>query len=196
MTDPDSSPPPLATVIAPEVAKSSGWYIALGVLLIIVGIAMVANPLFTGLTVSTMVAFLFIVAGGMYLINAWMARSGGGFLARLLLGVLTGGVGIYVAMNPDRGLVALTVVLGVVIGVVGVLRILLARALVGVPGVGGLYFSGLVSILLALLIIAKLPSASEVVIGILLGIDMLSAGITTIMVATRARAAAKTVAGS
>jgi len=99
-------------------------------------------------------------------------------------------------MNPDRGLVALTVVLAIVIGVAGGLKIMFARALTGVPGVGGLLFSGIVSLVLALLIFAKLPSASEVVIGVLIGIDLLVAGVTLTMIAMQVRSVSKTVAGA
>jgi len=55
-------------------------------------------------------------------------------------------------------------------------------------------FAGIVSIVLAVMIFANLPSASGVVIGVLLGIDLLMTGLTMSMVAIKVRAVSNTVA--
>ncbi len=185
MTNPDPGSRPIVSALAAEVSKGSIWYILLGVALTIGGIVLIANPLVGGLALTMLVAIVLIIDGGAYLINALMARSGGGFLFRVLLGLLTIGVGLWVFMNPDRGLAALTVILAIAIGIAGVLKIMVARSLTGVPGVGGLMFAGIVSIVLAVLIFAKLPSASGVVIGVLIGIDLLLTGLTVTMVALK-----------
>ena len=193
MTNPEGGIPSMASALAGEISKGSIWYVVLGVVLALTGIVLIANPLLGGMALTMLVASLFIVNGGMYLVNAFMARSGGGFLFRVLLGVLTIGVGVWIYTNPDKGLATLTVILAIVIGIAGVLKIMFARALTGVPGVGGLLFSGIVSLVLAVLIFAKLPSASEVVIGVIIGIDMLMSGITMTMIAMKVRSVSNTL---
>jgi len=187
MNDFRSSARPMAQALAAEIKNSYGWYVALGVALIMAGIAMIAYPLYSGMALTTVVGVLFVVAGIMYVVNAFMARSGGGFLFRVLLAVLTAGAGVWILMNPSGGLTALTVILGVVLVLCGILKILLGRALTGIPGVGMILFSGIASIVLGILIMAKLPSSSEVAVGVLLGIDFIGSGMSLVWIAMRAK---------
>ena len=177
----------IAQSLAAKIKSSYGWYVALGVALIVAGIAGIVYPAYAGLALTTLVGVLFLVAGGMYLVNAFMARSAGGFIFRLLLAVLNVGAGVLLLMKPFEGLTALTVVLGVVLLLGGILKILLSRALTGIPGVGMLLFSGIVSIVLAILIWAKLPTSSELAIGVLIGIDFIISGMSLVLIAMRAK---------
>lgn len=179
--------PDLAREIQGEINKASGWYRALGAVLLLGGVAGILYPTYAGLGVTILVGWLLIIGGAMYLFNSLLARSGGGFLLRLLLSALYIVAGVYMLMNPFRGLAALTLFLGAVIIANGVLKLLFARALKGVPGVGMVMLSGLLSILLAILIWAKWPASSEVAIGVIVGIDLLFSGWSVIGLAIRAR---------
>ncbi len=183
----------VAQALAAEIKSSYGWYVALGVVLIVAGIAAIAYPAYAGLALTTLVGVLFLAAGGMYLINAFMARSAGGFVFRLLLSVLNLGAGVLLLMKPFEGLTALTVVLGIVLFLGGILKILFSRALTGIPGVGMILVSGIASIVLAILIWAKLPTSSELAIGILIGIDFIISGLSLVSIAMRAKAFAGTL---
>jgi uncharacterized membrane protein HdeD (DUF308 family) len=173
--------------LAAEIKSSYGWYVALGVVLIVAGIAAIAYPAYAGLALTTLVGVLFLVVGGMYLFNAFMARSAGGFVFRLLLAVLSVGAGALLLMKPFEGMTGLTVVLGIVLFLAGILKILLSRALTGIPGVGMILFSGIASMVLAILIWAKLPASSELAIGVLVGIDFIISGVSLVSVAMRAK---------
>jgi uncharacterized membrane protein HdeD (DUF308 family) len=170
-----------------ELKRASGWYIALGVVLILGGVFAVLRPLAAGYALTVVVGWLLIIGGGMFLINSFMARGAGGFFWRLLLSALYVVAGIIVLMNPFEGLGALTIILALVIGAGGVFRLLLASALKGVPGVGLLIFSGLVAIALAILILAKWPESSQVVLGVVVGIDFIFNGMSILGVALNAR---------
>jgi len=50
-----------------------------------------------------------------------------------------------------------------------------------------LLFSGIVSIVLAILIWAKLPTSSELAIGVLIGIDFIISGMSLVLIAMRAK---------
>lgn len=170
-----------------ELKRASGWYIALGVVLILGGTFAVLRPLAAGYTLTLVVGWLLIFGGGMFVINAFMARGAGGFFWRLLLAALYGIAGIVILMNPFEGLGALTIVLALVIGSGGVMRLFLASALKGIPGVGLLIFSGLVAIALAILILAKWPDSSQVVLGVVVGIDFIFNGMSILGMALDAR---------
>ena len=184
----------IAHTLAIEINKTSKWYIALGVLLIIAGGAMIVYPLYSGVAVTTVVGSALVITGALYLLNSFMARSGGGFLFRLLLAAVNIIAGVWMLTQPMEGLTALTVFLGIALALSGIFRILFARALTGVPGVGMVIFSGLVSIGLAVLILAKLPVASEVAVGVLVGIDFISSGSSLTLLAVRAKKFAGAVA--
>jgi uncharacterized membrane protein HdeD (DUF308 family) len=170
-----------------ELKRASGWYIALGVGLILGGMFAVLRPLAVGYALTVVVGWLLLIGGGMFLINSFMARGAGGFFWRLLLSALYVVAGIIVLMNPFEGLGALTIILALVIGAGGVFRLFLASALKGVPGVGLLIFSGLVAIALAILILAKWPESSQVVLGVVVGIDFIFNGMSILGMALNAR---------
>jgi len=179
-----------------EVKKASGWYIALGVVMLIGGIAAVAKPLHAGVTVTFIVGWVLIINGVMTGVNALMARGAGGFLWRVLMAVIYVAGGLYVLRNPIEGLAALTLVLGVVLVFGGIMKLMTAAALTGVPGVGLLMAAGIVSIIVGILIWAKLPEASEVVVGTLIGLAFIMNGISIIVFGTGARKMGGTVAGT
>ena len=193
MTDAQNNLGAMAQSIAGEVKKASGWYIALGIGLILAGVVMIARPLYAGLALTTLLGMLFIFAGGMYLLNTFMAMSAGGVLFRILLGLINIGAGAWLLARPDQGLQALTVILGVALVLGGISKFMLARAMTGIPGAGGILISGVLSILLAVLIFMRLPSSSEVIIGVFIGVDFIMSGWSLTMIAVRARAISSAV---
>ena len=193
MTDGQSGLGAMAQSIAGKVKKASGWYIALGVGLILAGIVMIGRPLYAGVALTTLLGMLFIFAGVLYLLNTFMAMSAGGALFRILLGLINIGAGAWLLTRPIQGLQALTVFLGVALVLGGISKLMLARAMTGIPGTGGVLISGVMSILLAVLIFMRFPSSSEVVIGVFIGIDFIMSGWSLTMIAIRARAISSAV---
>ena len=174
-----------------EIKRASGWYIALGVVLVIGGLFAVLRPLAAGFVVTAVVGWLLIISGFMYLLNSFLARGAGGFFWRLLLSLLYVVAGILLLMNPFEGLGALTIILALVIGAGGVFHLLLASALKGIPGNGLLIFAGLISIILAILILAKWPASSQVALGVIVGVHLFLDGFAIIGVALDARQLAR-----
>ena len=193
MTDGQKGLGAVAQSIAGKVKKASGWYIALGVGLILAGIVMIGRPLYAGVALTTLLGMLFIFAGVLYLLNTFMAMSAGGALFRILLGLINIGAGAWLLTRPIQGLQALTVILGVALVLGGISKLMLARAMTGIPGTGGVLISGVMSILLAVLIFMRFPSSSEVVIGVFIGIDFIMSGWSLTMIAIRARAISSAV---
>ena len=193
MTDRQNGLGAMAQSIAGKVKKASGWYIALGIGLILAGIVMIGRPLYAGVALTTLLGMLFIFAGVLYLLNTFMAMSAGGALFRILLGLINIGAGAWLLTRPIQGLQALTVFLGVALVLGGISKLMLARAMTGIPGTGGVLISGVMSILLAVLIFMRFPSSSEVVIGVFIGIDFIMSGWSLTMIAIRARAISSAV---
>lgn len=191
MNDYSDTAESMVSEIQGAIKRASWWYIALAAVLIVGGVYAVLRPLAAGYVLTLVVGWLLIIGGGMFLLNSFMARGAGGFLWRLLLSIIYVVAGIVMLMNPFEGLAAITIVLALVIGVGGIMRLLLAHAMKGVPGVGLLIFSGLVGIALAILILAKWPESSAVALGVIVGIDFVFSGVSILGVALDARQLAR-----
>ena len=98
-----------------EISHHRGWFIFLGLLLIVAGAAAIAFPLLGTLAVAVWAAIAFAIAGVAQTVHAFAARSWGGFLLDLLIGLLYLAAGVMLWLNPLGGAVTLTVILAVVL---------------------------------------------------------------------------------
>ena len=108
--------------------KPSAILILVGVLLLVGGVFAFANPLAASLAVTTLVGIAFLAAG---VLQAWAAFQGeaamllGGRVWNglwALLGILAG---VWLLANPLEGVVSLTLLLGIVFLLTGIMRIML-----------------------------------------------------------------------
>lgn len=162
-----------------EVREHRGWFIGLGVLLIVLGaVAMIAAFAATLVTVLFF-GILLLIAGGVQILHAVSSRRWRGFLVHLLGGILYVGIGALIVADPIGGAIGLTFLLAAFFVVGGILKLLL-----GVQAESGWFaFSGAVDLLLGVLIWMGWPEIGTWVIGLFLGIEMLFAGISLLLVA-------------
>ncbi len=162
---------------------SSGWIVALGVLLVLTGIGAVAFPLIISLSVEILVGSACLVAGVFTIIHAFSAKEWGGFFWELLIGGLYAFAGVVFLINPFGGVIALTFALGCMFFAEGIMRTILAFRVKPAENWGWVFASGCMSILIGILIIAGLANgASLAFIGLLVGINFIFAGMSFIMI--------------
>ena len=94
----------------------------------------------------------------------------------LLLGALYVFAGFVCLQNPFEAATLLTLMLGIALIVGGLLRIFLATQMKQGTPWGWVVFSGIISVLLGVMIVAKWPVSSFYVLGIFLGIDLIFIG--------------------
>jgi uncharacterized membrane protein HdeD (DUF308 family) len=162
--------------------KIWGWII------LIAGILAIVSPLVSGLAVALMVAVLLIIAGVTRIAHAF---QGGGFLTGLS-GVLAAVAGIVMIGRPLLGLASLTVVLIAYFLAMGISEITAAFRIRPAQGWGFLLFSGIVSVVLAVLIWNQWPLSGAWAIGVLVGIQLFSSGMTMIAIGSVIKDAAST----
>src|SRR2546427_10029619 len=117
-----------------QVVQHRGWFIFLSLLLIVAGAAAIAFPVLSTFAVELWAAIAFVIAGVAQTVHAFAARSWGGFLLGLLVGLLYLATGVVLWLNPIGGMVALTVFLAAVLVVDGVFRSVLAFQIRPRPG--------------------------------------------------------------
>lgn len=155
----------------------SGWFIALGILLVLTGMIAVAFPFVATLSVEIFVGSIVLAAGLFTVVHAFAENEWGGFFWQLAIGILYATGGICFLALPLSGAIALTLVLGAMFMVEGIARVVMAFQSRPERAWGWILASGGVSILLGVLILAGIANgASLAFIGLLVGVNFICAG--------------------
>lgn len=156
-----------------------GGFVALGVLLIVVGAAAVLFPFIAAVSFNLVVGTALLAGGILTLAQAARLRRWRGFAAQVVLGLLYAGAGIIFIANPAAGLFALVVLLATFFAADGAARIMLSLKLR--PRRGWLLFfvSGVLSAVLGAIVLISLPSGLPVVLlGVAVGLNLIFAGLS------------------
>jgi len=148
----------------------------LGVVLIILGMLAMMAPGITGLSVAMVVGVLVLIGGIGRIIWAFHAHSLGKGIARFALGGLTLLCGIVLVNHPIFTVDVLTILLAMYFVVDGIFEIFAGFRVGTASGGGWLFFGGIISILLGLIIWTQFPLSGAWAIGILLGIKLVMTG--------------------
>ena len=133
-------------------SRNWGWLLALGILMIILGVFAIGAPAVATIAVQIMLGWLLVIGGIAEGIHAFMAQGWRGFLLELLSAILYLAVGVLLLVNPVAGALALTVVLAVFLIVEGIFKVIMALRVRDHRGWGWLLASGILSLILGLLI--------------------------------------------
>lgn len=155
-----------------------------GIVLIVGGILALLAPFAVSIAITVIVGISFLVGG---LFNAWAALSfSEGRFANGVFAVLGLFLGISFLVNPLGGLISLTVLVGLLFLLSGLVRLWLAWARRDEPAFWLLLVSGAVSVLLGGIILSDVGGATAF-LGILLGIELLFAGIGLVTLSRMSR---------
>ena len=160
--------------------NSTGWSVALGILLILFGCLFIAAPLFGGVAASLFFGWLILLGAIAHFTYAWVQRGVGGVVWQTLIGCVYLFASVWIFWHPVGGVVALTLILAAYIAAEGVLELVLFATTRGLPGRTWFLLDGIISLVLAALISAGWPSSSFWAIGTLVGISFLMSGIARI----------------
>ena len=175
--------------------KTSGWGIAIAVLMSVLGILAIAWPYMAAIAVTRLVGWLLIFGGITHIVAAFQTRGAGAVLWEILVGLVYLVGGGYILFHPLLGVATLTLFLAAVFLAEGVFDIISFFSIRGQKGAGWMLFDGLVTILLAGLIWVHWPSSSVWAIGTIVGISLLISGIKWLMISMATRKALNVVAG-
>ena len=179
------------------IAEKWGWFLALGIVLIIAGLAAIAFPLLGTIAVKIMLGWLFLIGG----VRDDHARLPGPRLAGLPLGaawsdILYAVAGAYLAFFPLTGLLTLAILLAVMFIAEGVFEVIQAFRVRPHEGWGFLLLSGLAALAVGVLIALSLPSSAEWALGLLAGINLLFSGWSYVFLALAGRRAHEAAAAT
>jgi uncharacterized membrane protein HdeD (DUF308 family) len=164
-----------------------GWLLILGIFMILLGLIAIGTPWVGALAIDFLVGWLLVVGGLAHLIDSVQSRKWSGFFLELLTGALYLVIGIVLLMHPLRGILTLTMLLGIFFMIEGVFKIVLAIELRKIWSWGWMLMNGILALILGGLIWNQWPSSSAWAIGLLVGIDLLFGGWTMIILSLAAR---------
>ncbi len=158
------------------VAERRAWFLVLGVVLLLLGVAAVVFPILMTVAVKTLLGWLFMIGGLVQVLHAFSTQKWSGFAFDVLLGALYLAAGAYLAFVPMAGVVTLTLFLALMFIVQGVLEAIMALRIRPTKGWVWIMVSGLVALAVGVLIFVQLPSSAAWAIGLLAGINLISSG--------------------
>jgi len=177
----------MTNAITSDIHKATTWSIVLSVLMIAAGVLAIFSPAIAGVAVTVFFGWLLIFSGILHLAYAWQAGRPAAVVWEVLLGILYGGIGVYLLAQPGAGLATLTLELVFYLVCEGVVEFVLSFQLRPLPGSGWLLFDGIVTLLLAAMIGSAWPISSVWAIGTLVGVSMFFSGITRLMLSAAVR---------
>jgi len=162
------------------------WFLALGILLLVLGLIALGSSLLATLVSVVLFGWVLVFSGIVHIVHAFRVHDWGGFLLGLLVGVLDLVVGGLLVMRPAAAALTLTLVLAAFF-IVGGLYQIIAALLLQLPQWWWALISGLISLLLGVLLWAEWPVSALWFIGFCVGIALIFRGWTWVMVALTAR---------
>lgn len=172
------------------IKRYSLLYLVQGVLLVAGGILAVVYPVVSSVAVVVLLGWLLIVSGLVQGISLLGARQVPYFwlqLISVILGVL---IGILFLRDPAQGLLTITLLVIVFFMIEGMSKIVFALTIRPFPNWGWVLASGGVGIVLSLILWASLPVTAIWLIGLLLGIELISVGAAITYLAWQVRRSA------
>ena len=174
-----------------QLKKASGWGMVWGILTLILGFMAIGSPLASGIAMTLVIGVTLLGAGISMLIFAFQAPSLGKVLLKLLFAGLTVLVGITVLAQPGVALVNLTLILGAFFIADGFFGFIVAWNVKPETGWGWLTVNALVTVALGIMILKGWPESSLIVLGVLVGIRLVFAGVTMLTLGTAGRQLAR-----
>jgi uncharacterized membrane protein HdeD (DUF308 family) len=162
-----------------EIRNSWGWFLGLGILLMLLGAVCIIGDVTATFATVLFFGWLLLISGIVALVQAFSTRNWSGFFLHLLSALFRGFTGYLLVRYPLAGAASLTLILASFFVVTGIFRAIGAGAL-KFPRWGWAVFSGIVSIVLGIVLLAQMPVSSIWFIGFAIGVDLIFDGASLI----------------
>ena len=153
-----------------------------GILVALLGLLAVISPFVTGIAITFVLGAVLLVGAVGHLVAAFSGRGWTGFAFQVILAVLYAVAGISLLTEPIVGLVTLTLLLVAYLLVEGVVEVVQGFRVRPARGWGWLVGSGAISVVLAVLLFAGFPATAAWALGLLVGLGLITTGISMVMV--------------
>jgi uncharacterized membrane protein HdeD (DUF308 family) len=174
-------------------AVRAHWVLFLiqGLVMVVLGLAAVAEPMLATLAVAIFAGWLFLIGGIVGLAGVFTAWKTPGIVWTLIRAVMAIIAGALLLGRPLAGILTLTLILAAFFAAQGITQIIVAiqhRTMLPTSWVWVL-LSGIIDLVLAAIIISGWPGTAEWVLGLLVGINLFMSGLALVMTSVACRSA-------
>jgi uncharacterized membrane protein HdeD (DUF308 family) len=169
-----------------EISNKWGWFLGIGILMIILGSIGLGATFAVTLTTVTFFGILIFIGGIGQLIDAFK-HKGLSLAGKLLIALLYVAVGYVMFANPLLASSALTLFIAWSLIVIGILRILIAISNYGMPGWLWVLIGGIAAVVLGVMILNNWPVSGLWVIGMFVAIELILNGWAMVMTGLAAK---------
>ena len=158
------------------IKRHSLWYLVQGCLMIVAGILALVHPVFSSVAVAFLLGWLLIISGVIQGVSIIGARSVPHFWLQLLSVVLAVLIGLLILRDPAQGLLTLTILLIVFCMVEGFSKVIFSLTIRPFPNWGWVLASGIIGVLGSVYLWNSLPATETWLLGLVLGLVLISEG--------------------
>ncbi len=167
-------------VLRPPLGEKWGWFVALGVALIMGGGIAFGNVMAATVASVYYVGMIMLLGGILHLMQAFRVKKWESVFYWILSGACYTVAGVFAFLNPMLASAALTLLMAVALIVAGALRIWTGFRLRPLEGWGWIALAGVVTLIAGLIIAAGWPVNSLWILGLFLAIDLVMQGLALI----------------
>lgn len=170
----------------PSIKENWTWFLSLGILLILLGTGIIGSSYYA--TIFSMILFgLFLmVSGAVQIFHAFLARKWSGLFLSLFLGLLYIITGFLCLAKPATAAISITLWIAAFLLIAGLFRMIVSLIL-RFNEWSWVFFNGVITFILGLMIYSDWPLSGLWVIGLFIGIDLILAGWSWVILALSAR---------
>ncbi|MEJ2517429.1 MAG: HdeD family acid-resistance protein [Methyloceanibacter sp.] len=172
----DAAAAALREAMRETVKRYSLWYLIQGVLLVVAGVLAIISPIIASVAIVFLLGWVLIISGVLQAVGLVGASNVPHFWLQLISAVLAILIGVLLLRSPDSGLLVMTMLLIVYFMVEGIAKVIFALTIRPFPNWGWVLASGVVGILLAFILWANMPLTASWVLGLMLGVLLVSEG--------------------
>lgn len=166
--------------LRPPLTEKWGWFVALGVALIMSGGIAFGNVMAATVASVYTLGMIMLVSGVLHLMQAFRVKKWESVFYWMLSGSCYTVAGVFAFLNPMLASAALMMMMAVALIIAGTFRILTALTLRPLAGWGWIALGGVVTLLAGVVIAAGWPVNSLWMIGLFLAVDLVMQGLALV----------------
>lgn len=171
-----------------NIKKSTGWIIALSIVLIILGIAAILLPGVASAFFTSLIGWITLISGGVMIVQSFQSKPVRGFWLNLLVGIFYAIAGCYILFNLGAAVLVLTFTFGILFIVEGIYTIIMAFTNRAGHSMSWLVaLNGIITLILGIMVLNRFPYSAIWLIGLYMGISLLMTGISLLVAALTIR---------
>jgi uncharacterized membrane protein HdeD (DUF308 family) len=167
------------------------WLVLLGGALIVSGAAAILVPAVSEIPASKILGSVLVFSGVVQIMQSAKMSGWIGFIWHMMLGILATVGGALIYLDPFAGVIALTLLIAIIFAAHGATQIAFAWKVRAQSGWHWFLISGCIALLVAALLVMKLPYSHSFTPATVAGVSLLVAGWAYVAIALAARKAAR-----